>query len=75
MATLKKLQAEKDSGEWESLNEQAREQVINMPYTITIGYKGNINKRFQIPFFVKSQATKRYHTKILLKRFHLNATS
>lgn len=26
MATLKKLQAEKDSGEWESLNEQARQQ-------------------------------------------------
>ena len=48
MATLKKLQAEKDSGEWESLNEQTRQQVINMPYTI--GYKGNIHKRFQIPF-------------------------
>ena len=28
MATLKKLQAEKDSGEWKSLNEQARQQVI-----------------------------------------------
>lgn len=27
MASLKKLQSEKDSGEWESLNEQAREQV------------------------------------------------
>lgn len=26
MATLKKLQAEKDSGEWESLNEQAQQQ-------------------------------------------------
>ena len=50
MATLKKLQAEKDSGEWESLNEQARQQVIKMPYTITIGYKGNIHIRFQIPF-------------------------
>ena len=30
MATLKKLQAEKDSGEWESLNEQARQQVIRV---------------------------------------------
>ena len=30
MATLKKLQAEKDSGEWESLNEQARQQVIHL---------------------------------------------
>ena len=27
MASLKKLHSEKDNGEWESLNEQAREQV------------------------------------------------
>lgn len=27
MATLKKMQAEKDSGEWESLGDQAQQQV------------------------------------------------
>jgi len=27
MATLKKMQAEKDSGEWESLSDQAQQQV------------------------------------------------
>ena len=30
MASLKKLHSEKDNGEWESLNEQAREQVNNI---------------------------------------------
>ena len=28
MATLKKKQAEKDSGEWESLSDQAQQQVL-----------------------------------------------
>ena len=28
MATIKKKQAEKDSGEWESLSDQAQQQVL-----------------------------------------------
>ena len=31
MAALKKLQAEKDSGEWESLSEEAQQQVSLFP--------------------------------------------
>ena len=30
MAALKKLQAEKDSGDWESLTEQAQQQVCRI---------------------------------------------
>lgn len=31
MGALKKLQAEKDSGEWESLSEEAQQQVSLFP--------------------------------------------
>ena len=34
MATLKKLQAEKDNGEWENLNEQAKQQVVSNVHVI-----------------------------------------
>ena len=40
MAALKKLQAEKDSGEWESLSEQAREQVSMNTPCISVTYSG-----------------------------------
>ena len=61
MATLKKMQAEKDSGEWENLSEQAQQQV-GMTFLIII-------------LFTVFQAHRLFRKKRYLYKFNNNFTT
>ena len=43
MATIKKMQAEKDSGEWESLSDQALQQVLATFHLLKFWFSSTIH--------------------------------